>query len=247
MNNVTVPLAQVVSLFAILLVIGTLLTIPLFKFDLHKFVKSTLFIKIVFWIPIFIVFLAALYIENVYRLGLLILILSVALFEIIRGIKSSNNKLITFYFVFFALGMAHFALLATTYEDLFVTLLITLCFATVLSDVAAFFMGNYLGKHKLPDRLNSNKSWEGAFGQLLGAFLGVILVHTFVTEVPSVWIFLPIGLGSVVGDLANSYTKRLVKIKDWGNSLPGHGGFLDRFASFAGSALLTYYYLKVIM
>lgn len=246
MSNDAVPLAQVVSLFAILFVLGTLLTIPLFKFDLHKFVKSTLFIKIAFWIPIFIVFLASLYIENVYRLGLLVLILLAALFEIIRGIKGSNNKLITFYFIFFTIGMAHFALLATIYENLFVTLLITLCFATVLSDVAAFFMGNYLGKHKLPDRLNNNKSWEGVLGQVVGAFLGVILVNIFITKVPTLWIFLPIGIGSVAGDLINSYTKRQIKIKDWGSSLPGHGGFLDRFASFAGSAMLTFYYLKIL-
>lgn len=242
-----VPLAQVITLFLALFVLGTLLTIPLFKFDIHRFVRSPLFIKIVFWIPIFAVFIAALYAGNGYRLGLLIVILTIALREILRGMNKSRNKGLLFYYVFFAAGFAHFALLATVFSDLFITLLIAICFATVLSDVTAFFMGNYLGKHKLPARLNSNKSWEGVLGQLIGAFIGVLLVDGLVIGIPTLWLFLPIGVGSVAGDLINSYAKRTVKAKDWGNSIPGHGGFLDRFASVAGSALLTYYHLELLL
>lgn len=241
------PLAQVISLFLVLFSLGTLLTIPLFKFDIHTFISSALFIKIVFWIPIFAIFIAVLYIGNGYRLGLLITILLIALLEIVKGVITSKNRWLLFYYAFFAIGFAHFALLATVFSDLFISLLITLCFATVLSDVTAFFMGNYLGKHKLPDRLNSNKSWEGVLGQLIGAFIGILLVDSFVISVPTIWLFLPIGVGSVMGDLINSYAKRTVRIKDWGNSIPGHGGFLDRFASFAGSALLAFYYLKVFL
>lgn len=239
------PLAQVISLFMVLFVFGTLLTIPLFKFDLKKFFKSALFIKIVFWIPIFIVFIAVLYLGNGFLLGLLVTILIIALLEVLRGVLSSKNKWLLFYYLFFAIGMAHFAFLATVFSNIFIALLITLCFATVLSDVTAFFMGNYLGKHKLPDKLNSNKSWEGVLGQLIGALIGVLLVNSQVISIPSLWLFLPVGLGSVLGDLINSYTKRTFRVKDWGSSIPGHGGFLDRFASFAGSALLTFYFLKL--
>lgn len=100
------------------------------------------------------------------------------------------------------------------------------------SDTGAYFAGTFFGKHKLFERISPKKSWEGFFG---GAFLALVFaiglaqyLHTL-----AVWQWLVIGIiiivGGTFGDLVESLLKRSFEIKDSGTSLPGHGGFLDRF------------------
>ena len=42
--------------------------------------------------------------------------------------------------------------------------------AVALSDVGAFTLGSTFGKHKMSPRVSPNKTWEGAVGNLVGAF-----------------------------------------------------------------------------
>lgn len=242
-----VPLARMVIVFCALLILGLCLTLPLFKFKWRKFMKSSLFVKILFWIPIFLVFVASLYMANSGRLAVLIALISAVLIEqyIVASNHNKHRRLIAAYFVIYYFALLHFMLIEVYYADYFINLMVTLAFASVLADVVAFFLGNYFGRHKLPDALNNKKSWEGVFGQFLGAFLGVVLVNAFIVPVVSVWLFLAIGLGTAAGDLTNSYIKRKVGIKDWSKAIPGHGGFTDRLCSLAGSAVFMYYFLNV--
>jgi phosphatidate cytidylyltransferase len=242
-----VPLKELLTLFSFLLILGAGLCVQLYKYHWRKFIKSSLFIKIIFWIPIFTVFVGVLYANNLLRLTVMVLLLLAVLYELKNYINLKNKYLILIYFVIFTLSFSHFYFIETGYTNIFINLLITICFATVLADVFAFFFGNYLGRHKLPAALNNNKSWEGVAGEFAGATAGVLLVNQFVVESVSIWIFIPIGLGAIIGDLANSYVKRKVKIKEWSNYLPGHGGFTDRFSSIALSAALTFYFLEIVL
>jgi phosphatidate cytidylyltransferase len=248
LSNALVPLSRILKLFIGLFTVGTLATLPMFHFKWHTFVRSSLFIKIIHWIPIAFVFTIALYLGTTLRLVLILGILALALTDA-TGVAHAkqHGRLIATYYAIFSLAFLHFYFLNVEHPTAIVNLLITTCFASVMSDVLAFFCGKYIGSHALPNWLNPNKSWEGVIGQLLGSFLGVVLVNTFVEPVISIWLFVPIGLGSALGDLSNSFIKRRLSIKDWSQAIPGHGGYLDRLSSLAGSALLTFYALALFM
>ncbi len=247
-SHLSVPLVRLTVLAVFLLGAGSLICLPLYHFDFSRFIRSRLFVKIALWVPIFLVFVSLLYLSNTVRAVVWLVLLFISLSEFIRvmqNLKKKRGTIPTTYFILFGVALLHFPLIGFTYKQQAIKLLITICLASVVADVMAFFMGNYVGQHKLPASLNQRKSWEGVAGQIIGALIGVLLVNAFVLHVSSLLIFVPIGVGSAVGDLANSYIKRLVGIQDWSNNIPGHGGYLDRLSSLAGSALFTFYFLKL--
>lgn len=115
------------------------------------------------------------------------------------------------------------------------------------SDTGAYFVGVFFGKHKMAPIISPKKSWEGFFGGIATATLGMIayalvLQHAFHFEVnylAAVIYGLVGSLAGVFGDLSLSIVKRQTGIKDYGNLIPGHGGILDRFDSVLVTAPLA--------
>jgi phosphatidate cytidylyltransferase len=116
------------------------------------------------------------------------------------------------------------------------------------SDTGAYFAGTYLGKRKLFERISPKKSWEGFFG---GALLAMIFAYGLSTYFHTLsliqWLIVGviIIIGGTFGDLVESLLKRSIEIKDSGTSLPGHGGFLDRFDGLLISAPFIVAYLEI--
>lgn len=110
-----------------------------------------------------------------------------------------------------------------------------LFFALALSwvgDTAAFLAGKAFGRHKLAPRLSPAKSWEGSAASLAVCMVFAWLYFGWLMPEVQPWLRVVLGLaGSLagqLGDLAESAMKRGAGIKDSGNLLPGHGGWLDR-------------------
>ncbi len=104
----------------------------------------------------------------------------------------------------------------------------------VAADVVAYFVGANLGKVPLAPEVSPNKTIEG----VVGGFFGSVLIGTIAFGVVGVapwngWatgavLGIVVGALAPLGDLCESMIKRDLGIKDMGNLLPGHGGFLDR-------------------
>ena len=99
-----------------------------------------------------------------------------------------------------------------------------------IADTAAYFSGRRFGRHKLAPAISPGKTWEGVAGALLAlavyaavlnGLAGLPLVSLFIVMAGLLYL-------SVLGDLFESWIKRLAGMKDSGTILPGHGGVLDR-------------------
>ncbi|MEQ8424118.1 MAG: phosphatidate cytidylyltransferase [Cyclobacteriaceae bacterium] len=116
------------------------------------------------------------------------------------------------------------------------------------SDTGAYFAGTLFGKRKLFERISPKKSWEGALGGAILAVVFALLIARYFDSLER-WQWLTITviiiIGGIYGDLIESLLKRSIEIKDSGVSLPGHGGFLDRFDGLLISAPFIVAFLEI--
>lgn len=110
-----------------------------------------------------------------------------------------------------------------------------------VADIAAYFVGRAIGRHKLAPAISPGKTWEGVAGAAAGGLLYVFLLMHY-ANLPLPASPLSIALGtlllvavSIMGDLFESMIKRQAGMKDSSNLLPGHGGVLDRIDSLTST------------
>tara|TARA_B100000035_G_scaffold182827_1_gene156103 strand:- start:9527 stop:10327 length:801 start_codon:yes stop_codon:yes gene_type:complete len=114
-------------------------------------------------------------------------------------------------------------------------LLVLITFTGIWSvDIGGYLFGKFLGKHKIFPVTSPNKTYEGLFGSL-ALLLFIQSFSWYFFDIFSLLEFLMISIcifvGSIYGDYFESFLKRKYHIKDSGNLIPGHGGFLDRLDS----------------
>lgn len=163
--------------------------------------------------------------------------------------KPFTNIAFTFLGVFYVaipftlLNIAAFEFGEYNFEIIFGSL-----FILWATDTGAYFAGTLFGKRKLFERISPKKTWEGFIG---GAILALIFAYGLSQffELLTVTQWFIVGviiiIGGTFGDLVESLLKRSIEIKDSGNALPGHGGFLDRFDGLLISAPFIVAYLEI--
>jgi phosphatidate cytidylyltransferase len=164
--------------------------------------------------------------------------------------KPFKNIAYTFLgIIYVALPFALLTVLAFIQNDTYDPNIVLGClFLLWASDSGAYFAGTKFGKTKLFERVSPKKSWEGSVGGLIAAMGVAYIISLYYTNYAP-WQWFSIGFIIVVagtyGDLVESLFKRSMNIKDSADTIPGHGGFLDRFDGLLLSIPFIITFLKL--
>jgi phosphatidate cytidylyltransferase len=124
------------------------------------------------------------------------------------------------------------------YEGENAKLLFFFVFIVQLSDVLQYVWGKTLGKTPIVPQLSPNKTWAGFMGGILSTTaVGAALwwATPFQPWQAALMAFAIVLMG-FAGGLVMSAIKRDRGVKDYGASIPGHGGVMDRIDSLCYAA-----------
>lgn len=129
-----------------------------------------------------------------------------------------------------------------------------------INDTMAYIVGSLIGKTLL-SKISPKKTWEGTIGGIILAIAVVGLLAKFfiplqyhlpgfVLEIANYHWFIIAAIAAIAGtfgDLLESKLKRMAGVKDSGQIMPGHGGFMDRFDSLLLATPAVWLYVKLMM
>ena len=114
----------------------------------------------------------------------------------------------------------------------------------IFTDIGGYTFGKLFKGPKLT-KISPNKTYSGLIGSLITSLLAIICLINYSRwnseqfeinlnffelsySIQDFTLVILISLVSQSGDIIISYFKRLAKVKNTGNLIPGHGGILDR-------------------
>jgi len=155
--------------------------------------------------------------------------------------KIQWGLLVCVYFV------SHMPMLATLpikgYEGMNGMLLFFFVVTVQASDVLQYVWGKLLGKKPIVPSLSPNKTWAGFLGGIGSTVClsSLLWWATPFSPLEAAVMSLLICLAGFAGGLVMSAIKRDLGAKDWGNTIAGHGGFMDRLDSLCFAAPLFFH------
>ena len=115
----------------------------------------------------------------------------------------------------------------------------------VSTDIGGYIFGNIFKGPKIT-KISPKKTYSGMMGGYIVSIIVLIIFLSPINITINILIFiLLVSSASQLGDLIISYFKRLSKIKDTGNIIPGHGGLLDRIDGMIFAFPFSYLILEL--
>ena len=124
-----------------------------------------------------------------------------------------------------------------------------------INDTMAYIVGSLIGRRPL-SAISPKKTWEGTIGGIVLSIGVMGAIGWYLNRPGSYGFYAPehwmvvaaiCGITGTFGDLLESKLKRMAGIKDSGQIMPGHGGFLDRFDSLLIATPFAWCYLLWIV
>jgi phosphatidate cytidylyltransferase len=147
-------------------------------------------------------------------------------------------------YVFVGLPMAYIVFVNSA-EPWGLNFLVIVTVSVAVADIAAYAVGAAVRGPKLVPRVDPTKTWGAVLGGLVGAAVGVGLLWV---AVPDEWsiaavvvLVLVVAVGSVWGDLTESFIRTAFRTEVRSTLLLGYGGVLDRVDSLLMAFPLCYY------
>lgn len=202
-------------------------------------VYKNLLIRLIFSSLFFLVYMIS--IKNFYLLlSLGSIIYLIIIYEIIISFKNKLFYILIYVIFSFLIYLLYFYF----FFNLFV---FNLLIVTIISfDTFSYIIGILFGKNYPFKKISPKKTVEGYLG---GIFLTNVSIFLFfqlsMENYVKINYFLFINaiiLFALLGDLIQSFFKRINNTKNSSSFLPGHGGFFDRFDGFIPSIMfLTFF------
>lgn len=185
---------------------------------------------------------------------MMVVCLSVPVFDLKRNFVEAS--LTIFGFLYVPVMFSLISKIEMFQNGRFLVWLVFLC--SWGNDTFGYYVGKtfktFFKKHQLCPNVSPNKSIEGAVGGVLGSTLFCSLFGLYLNSINiniAIYHFVIIGFAgaffAIIGDLCASIIKRYLKIKDYSNLIPGHGGILDRFDSTLFVAVAVFFYFNLFL
>ncbi len=157
-----------------------------------------------------------------YLTFLIVICFLVSSLEWHKMIKKKIYKLLGFIFLILSFY--------TFYKLSIEKIVIIPLFICVFTDIGGYVFGKIFGGPKLI-KVSPNKTYAGMIGSFFLSLLFVLIYFNIINYTLTIqWLMtaIVVSLVSQIGDIIISYFKRLSKLKNTGDIIPGHGGLLDR-------------------
>tara|TARA_B100000780_G_C21079707_1_gene434747 strand:+ start:550 stop:1194 length:645 start_codon:yes stop_codon:yes gene_type:complete len=192
----------------------------------------------------------ATYYSQVSFVILFIILGSICLFEM-WILRKGKSKIIPFIYVltpFLIVQLFGFTDRNYPLKEFDSSPILILFVLTWVFDSFAYIIGSRFGKNRIMPKISPKKSWEGFLGGMVFTVLSVYYINQFFDSFTINFLIilsLIVPFTATAGDFIESYYKREAGVKDSGNLIPGHGGFLDRMDALMISIPVLYLLINI--